>query len=239
MVASGLTSRAMNADGEQFRSACAQRNGLRASGCASSLSERASIPRVFSSENESGYYVSATGRMVVGLPLHPSTKAAETCHGLRMESLPREMDSCEPWQQATVGCGKRCVAPIRGDPIRSRACTKTIVNVAGGEEQVGALAVNEEGDQIYPRTWNHEFIQLPLVVKEQQNRPTIPQAEISAVLGRVKKRCAVLFALIAGTGLRIGEAVAGRRADRSPARRAPPAPPTHSPRSRAAPGSHY
>jgi hypothetical protein len=65
-----------------------------------------------------------------------------------------------------------------------------------------------EGDQIYPRTWNHEFIQLPLVDKEKQNRPTITHAEISAVLGRVKKRYAVLFALIAGTGLRIGEALA-------------------------------
>ena len=93
---------------------------------------------------------------------------------------------------------------------------KTIVNVVGVVKQVVASAVNEEGDQIYPRTWNHEFIQLPLVVKEKQNRPTITQAEISAVLGRVKKRYAVLFALIAGTGLRIGEALAVSTTDFEP-----------------------
>jgi integrase len=90
---------------------------------------------------------------------------------------------------------------------------KTIVNVVTVVKLVVASAVNEEGDQIYPRAWNHEFIQLPLVVKEKQNRPTITQAEISAVLGNAKKRYAVLFALVAGTGLRIGEALAERTTD--------------------------
>ncbi len=93
---------------------------------------------------------------------------------------------------------------------------KTIINVVVVVKMVVASAVNEEGDQIYPRAWNHEFIQLPLIVKEKQNRPTITQAEISAVLGNAKKRYAVLFALVAGTGLRIGEALAVRTTDFEP-----------------------
>jgi integrase len=81
---------------------------------------------------------------------------------------------------------------------------------------VVALAVNEEGDQIYPRTWNYEYIQLSLVVKEKQNRPTITAAEISEALRRVRERYAVMFALLAGTGLRIDEALAVRMTDFAP-----------------------
>ena len=90
---------------------------------------------------------------------------------------------------------------------------KTIVNVVTVVKFVVASAVDEEGDQIHPRIWNHEFIQLPLVIKEKQNRPTINEAEISALLNRVKERYAVLVALVAGTGLRIGEALAVRTED--------------------------
>ena len=68
----------------------------------------------------------------------------------------------------------------------------------------------EEGDQIHPRVWNYEFIQLPLVIKENQSRPTVTEAEISGLLNSLKERYAVLVALVAGTGLRIGEALAVR-----------------------------
>jgi hypothetical protein len=79
---------------------------------------------------------------------------------------------------------------------------KTIVNVVTVVKLVVASAVDEEGDQLHPRVWNHEFIQLPLVIKEKQNRPTITETEISALLKNV-----------AGTGLRIGEALASRTED--------------------------
>src|SRR5207245_9196135 len=59
-------------------------------------------------------------------------------------------------------------------------------------------------------------MQLPLVVKEKQNRHTITEAEISAMLTTLKGRDAVLVALVAGTGLRIGEALAIRTDDFDP-----------------------
>lgn len=90
---------------------------------------------------------------------------------------------------------------------------KTIVNVVAVVKFVVASAVNEEGEQFYPRAWNHEFVQLPMVIKEKQNRPTITEAEISAMLNSMKERDAVLVALVAGTGLRIGEALAVRTDD--------------------------
>ena len=93
---------------------------------------------------------------------------------------------------------------------------KTIVNVVTVVKFIVASAVDEEGDQIHPRVWNYEFMQLPLVVKEKQNRPTITEAEISAMLATLKGRDAALVALVAGTGLRIGEALAIRTDDFDP-----------------------
>jgi integrase len=90
---------------------------------------------------------------------------------------------------------------------------KTIVNVVTVVKFVVASAVDEEGDQIHPRVWNYEFIQLPLVIKENQSRPTIHEAEIPGLLNSLKGRYAVLVALVAGTGLRIGEALAVRTED--------------------------
>jgi integrase len=90
---------------------------------------------------------------------------------------------------------------------------KTIVNVVTVVKFVVASAVDEEGDQIHPRVWNYEFIQLPLVIKENQSRPTIHRVEIPELLNSLKSRYAVLVALVAGTGLRIGEALAVRTED--------------------------
>ncbi len=90
----------------------------------------------------------------------------------------------------------------------ARLAPKTIVNVVTVVKFVVASAVDEEGDQIYPRVWNYEFIQLPFVIKEKQSRPTVTEAEVSGLLNSLKERYAVLVALVAGTGLRIGEALA-------------------------------
>jgi integrase len=90
---------------------------------------------------------------------------------------------------------------------------KTIVNVVTVVKFVVASAVDEEGDQIHPRVWNYEFIQLPLAIKENQSRPTIHEAEIPGLLNSLKSSYAVLVALVAGTGLRIGEALAVRTDD--------------------------
>jgi hypothetical protein len=40
---------------------------------------------------------------------------------------------------------------------------KTVVNYVQVVKLVLASAVDEEGEQIYPRKWNHDFIQLPVV----------------------------------------------------------------------------
>lgn len=52
--------------------------------------------------------------------------------------------------------------------------------------------------------------------KEEQDRPTVTGAEVESIIASSKRRYAVLFALLAGTGLRIGEALALKVTDLSP-----------------------
>lgn len=69
----------------------------------------------------------------------------------------------------------------------------------------------------YPRTWNHDFIQLPVVRKDRQHRPTVTEGELTQILAKMQKRkYSLLFALLAGTGLRIGEALGLRSSDFGP-----------------------
>jgi integrase len=84
---------------------------------------------------------------------------------------------------------------------------QTIVTHSKVVKMVVASAVNSEGEQIHPRKWNHDFIGLPIVQPEKQRRPTVTESELGEILASTKGRYAVLFALLAGTGLRIGEAL--------------------------------
>jgi integrase len=85
---------------------------------------------------------------------------------------------------------------------------KTIINYTKVVKMIVASAVNSEGEQLHPRKWNHDFIGMPILRREEQHRPTVTEAELEAILAAANKQYRVLFALLAGTGLRIGEALA-------------------------------
>jgi integrase len=53
------------------------------------------------------------------------------------------------------------------------------------------------------------------VQKEKQHRPTVTQTELGEILTDVSERYRILFALLAGTGLRIGEALGLKGSDLS------------------------
>lgn len=72
---------------------------------------------------------------------------------------------------------------------------------------VGSL-LNDEGEPIYPRKWNNEFIDLPVV--ENQRQPVFTGEEVSKLLNNCDSFHRILCALTAGSGLRIGEALAIR-----------------------------
>jgi integrase len=82
---------------------------------------------------------------------------------------------------------------------------KTVVNYFQVVRAVIASAVSSEGEQLYPRNWNFHFIGLPIVDESQQKKPTLTVAEVEQIITRAKGRYQVLFALLAGSGMRVGE----------------------------------
>lgn len=71
---------------------------------------------------------------------------------------------------------------------------------------VVASAIDENGEEKFPRKWNEEFIDAPLV--GQQRQPSSTCAGISDILTFAQGQHRILYALLAGCGpLRAGEAL--------------------------------
>jgi len=75
-------------------------------------------------------------------------------------------------------------------------------------KEVVASPINGDGKQIFPRQWNHEYIDLLVVDPKRKHRPTLSSKQVTDVIARSAGRYQALYALLAGTGLRIGEALA-------------------------------
>jgi len=68
---------------------------------------------------------------------------------------------------------------------------KMVNNVIQVVKMVVASAVNENGERVHPRTWNHEFIDLPEV--KDQRQPTFTSVMMKAIAGGSKGREQMLF----------------------------------------------
>ena len=89
----------------------------------------------------------------------------------------------------------------------ARLSPQSIVTYSRVVKMVVASAVDGNGDQIYPRKWNHDFIGLPIVEPSKQRRQTITKAELEHKLANASERWGLLIAVSAGLGLRVGEAL--------------------------------
>jgi len=83
-------------------------------------------------------------------------------------------------------------------------------------KQIVKSAVDEEGDPLYPRTWNARFIDAPAIDPSSQKAPITPAQTLQDAVGSTSGEVRVLIALLAGTGLRIGEALALTAGDWDP-----------------------
>jgi integrase len=84
---------------------------------------------------------------------------------------------------------------------------KSINNYVQVIKMIVASAVNENGEQIHTRKWNHEFIDLPVVEKNKQNAPSISSEIMTGLAAWKKERERALFILCGAAGLRISEAL--------------------------------
>jgi integrase len=89
----------------------------------------------------------------------------------------------------------------------ARFMAKTIVNYYLVVAAVFATAKDRTGKQMFPRTWDRDFIALPAINKREQNTPTLEANQIENILSGSRSRYRVLYALLAGSGMRISEAL--------------------------------
>lgn len=85
---------------------------------------------------------------------------------------------------------------------------KSIGNYMQVVKMVVASAVDEQGEQIHPRKWNHEFIDMPVIQKSDQKRPAHTGEVVTKIIAATKKeKYRTLLTLCAAGGLRLGEAL--------------------------------
>jgi hypothetical protein len=71
---------------------------------------------------------------------------------------------------------------------------------------VVASAIDENGEELFPRKWNEDYIDAPIV--KNQHQPTTTGEGVTAILAAATGQFRILYALLAGCGpLRVGEAL--------------------------------
>ena len=98
-------------------------------------------------------------------------------------------------QLADVGNAqaKKLIDAMRTD----KRSDKTIVEYVCIMKSIVASAVDSEGEQLFPRQWNHDFMRLPIVEKTKQRRPKVTNKEVETIIAEAKPKHGLMYALMA------------------------------------------
>jgi integrase len=99
------------------------------------------------------------------------------------------------------------VKPLVLTMEEKRMAAESIHHVVKVVKLVVASYVDEDGESVFKRNWNHEFMDIPVIDRRSQRRPTFTGEEVSRISSVSEGRYKVLFALLAGSGSRIAEAL--------------------------------
>jgi integrase len=100
------------------------------------------------------------------------------------------------------------VKPLVDKLAKAGLKPKTISNYLGLVRLVVASAKGAKGRKLYPREWDYEFMDVPIVEKERQNAPSFTGETVTALVAKAKNPIVqMLYVLLAATGLRLGEAL--------------------------------
>lgn len=101
----------------------------------------------------------------------------------------------------------RTLRDLVGKMMAKGLSAKTIDNYLQVPKAVVASLLDDDGNQVLPRKWNHEFIDSPIVESAKQNRPSFSTSVMSGLACWRYPKEQMLFILAGATGLRIGEAL--------------------------------
>lgn len=135
-------------------------------------------------------------------PVKPSTLAS---YRSRLNRILQELDEMD-LSQVENGVMKSFVASLSKDGLSASAINGLVSLV---KEVVGS-AVDANGNELYPRKWNSEFMDLPIINKREQKAPIASTLAVQEAISQSNGQEKALYALLAGSGLRVGEALALR-----------------------------
>ena len=139
-------------------------------------------------------------------PIKPSTLALWTSLSQNW-IVPASRIGSMPLETFGNGALKRFCDGLCSEKLSPR----TIREVCGLVKRIIASAVDQDGNERFPRKWRNEFLDLP------EAKPTVTAGTnseaIRELLNRTTPRYAVLYALLASTGLRVSEALSLRIGD--------------------------
>jgi hypothetical protein len=98
--------------------------------------------------------------------------------------------------------------PAMKEPVEhlGKLAPSTIRDYTNIVKAIVASAINGKGEELFPRMWNEELIDAPIV--KHQNQPSTDRKGMEAILAAAEGQYRVLYALLAGCGpLRAGEAL--------------------------------
>jgi hypothetical protein len=72
-------------------------------------------------------------------------------------------------------------------------------------QMVVASVLDDDGNQVFPRKWNNEFIDLPIVESTKQTRPSFSMEVMNGVARWKDSKVRMVFILAGAAGGRIGE----------------------------------
>ena len=87
---------------------------------------------------------------------------------------------------------------------------KSQVEISSAVKSIIASVVDEEGEPLYTRRWDNERLDLPEVIRSEQHTPIVTRKQIEEVIEKSSESYQCLYAILAGAGLRIGEALCMR-----------------------------
>lgn len=124
-----------------------------------------------------------------------------------------EIVGAKPLASINNAEARELVSRMRGERNKDgskRFSVKTLIEYFKTFTKVVRSAVDNDGNQMHPRSWNLAFIGLPTVDKKKQHRPTLTAEEVTQLLANTAGRHRMGVALLAGSNLRISELLALR-----------------------------
>src|SRR5260370_41015143 len=97
------------------------------------------------------------------------------------------MNSTEPRRCSLSSVGNLALKGLVEKMVEAGLSPKTVNTYSQVVKSVVASAVNEEGEQHFPRKWNREFVDMPVVDKSKQNTPHFTSEVIAGILASTKR----------------------------------------------------